>query len=205
MLLNRKKLLAAFTAVILLVIAFIAGFVSCMRLRTTTSNEILTRQLATPGNATSAVRDTVLTSLRAFQDGYAKRDQQNLGSFMSDLFPKDDDVLILGTEGGAKEWVRGRPAAARFIATDWQHWGELQLDVAHAEVWSSGDVAWVATIGTVRFAKGERPLRLMAVLARESGGWVFRQLHFQWDENLPDESDLLHARTYLQLARLALQ
>jgi hypothetical protein len=51
----------------------------------------------------------------------------------------------------------------------------------------------------------DRPLRLSAILTRNGGNWLFRQVHFQWDESDPDVSDLLRPRTYLKLVKLALQ
>jgi hypothetical protein len=115
------------------------------------------------------------------------------------LFPADGDLLILGTNGGVDEWARGASNASRFIAADWRGWGDVHLDVEHAIVWSSGDVAWLATIGDVRWHKSQRPLRFTAVLTREDKGWVFRQMHFQWDDNDPAKGDLLRPRTYLRL------
>lgn len=200
---TRKSISLGLAAMLFLFCGFAAGFLACVNLQGSSHPKAHPQQLLQPADAPAEVRAGVLDSLRAFQDGYIKRDQQALESFMKTLFPQDADVLILGTEGGTGEWVRGYPTAARFIAEDWRGWGDFRFDVDHALVWSTGDVAWVASMGSVRFNTSYRTIRLTAVMTRDRDRWVFRQLHFQWDDSRPDASDILRPRTYLRLARLA--
>lgn len=199
---KRVSLLLAIAC--LLFIGFAIGFISCLRLRTTPSNALLERQLLRAGDASPEVRAQVLQSLRAFQDGYVRRDPANLDSFMNALFPRDEDILILGTEAGTSEWVRGYSPAASFIRRDWQQWGDFRFDVDRADVWSTGDVAWVATVGSVKSKMTERPVRFTAILTRSGNRWVFRELQFQLDQVNPVAADVLNPHTYFRLVRLAL-
>jgi SnoaL-like domain len=201
---TRKYIFLPVAATLFLLCGFAAGFLACVSLRGSSLQKTISPQLLQPADAPAAVRAGVLDSLRAFQDGYIKRDQRDLDSFLSRLFPRDGDVLILGTEGGTAEWIRGYPFAARFIARDWRDWGDFRFDVDRSLVWSGGDVAWVASTGSVRFKGSYRPVRITAIMTQEGGRWVFRQLQFQWDESNPDAGDILHLHTYLRLAHMAL-
>ncbi len=150
--------------------------------------------LRRPGNASPAVRTAVVRTLPTLQRGYAQRDPTKVATLAQDIFPKDGDVLILGTDGGAGEWVRGTSSARQFIENDWRSWGDLRFDADQAIVWCSGDTAWLATIGSVHWEKSNRPLRFTAILTREEDRWVFRQMHFQWDDNQAALGDLLNRR-----------
>jgi hypothetical protein len=153
------------------------------------------------GDAPPLVRSGVLTALKTFQDGYIKRDQKDIDSFMGRVFAKNGDVLIQGTDAG--EWARGYPAATEFIREDWKDWGDFRFAADEAIIWSSGDVAWIASLGTVHFIDGsDRPLRISAILSRDGSNWLFREVHFQWDEHDPDSTDILRFKTYLRLAAL---
>lgn len=89
--------------------------------------------------------------LQKFQDGYAQRDLAELDEFM-ELFIPDDELEVIGTNAvapGQGEWCRGRQATQELVASDWEHWGDVAFDVAGAQISVKGDVAWLATIGTV--------------------------------------------------------
>jgi len=202
---TRKRSLAVLATILLALGIFALGFVSCLHLKQSAYSENRERQLLPAGDATPEARAGVLASLRAFQAGYVKRNPADIDSFMKELFPKDGHILILGTEGGSGEWVRGYPAATDFIRTDWQEWGDVRLNVDNPLIWSSGDVAWLATVGAVRSDGGGRPLRLTAVLMRDGDTWRFRQLHFQWDDSDPSAEDILRPKTYLRLFRAAIR
>jgi hypothetical protein len=199
--LNHKRVYSALAAVVLVFGGFAMGFIACLHLKSAASSEARQQYLHPPGDAPPPVRAEVLTALRAFQNGYVKRDPNDLDSFMSRLFPKRDDVLVLGTDSG--EWVRGYPAAAKFIRSDWLGWGDFRFDVDDSIIWSSGDVAWIASVGAVHSTGGDRPLRFSAVLTRDEDRWVFREVSFQWDDRDPSPAAILQPDTYLRLARLA--
>ena len=203
--LTRKWAFFVVAAALIALGGFGFGFVACLHLKSAVSNEIRQKQLLQAGNAPLAVRAQVLSSLRAFQAGYVNRDPRNVDSFMKELFPNDDQILVIGTEGGTSEWARGHLAATEFIRADWQEWGDFRFNVDNSILWSSGDVAWAASVGTVRFHEWERPVRFTAILTREGDTWRFRQLHFQWDDNGPEAKDVLRPITYRRLFRLALR
>jgi hypothetical protein len=102
-----------------------------------------------PMNATEiqAVRET----LRAFQDGYDRRDKSLLSDYRR-LFIPEDDLEVIGTgavEPGGDEWCLGLDAACSLVENDWEGWGDLRLDVDDARIHVEGEVAWLATTGTV--------------------------------------------------------
>jgi hypothetical protein len=94
-----------------------------------------------------AVRDV----LQRFQDGYDRRDLSLVDDFRK-LFSSDQDVEVIGTgaiEPGDDEWCLGPEATSVLVKNDWEGWGDLALDVADARIHVHGDVAWLATTGTV--------------------------------------------------------
>jgi hypothetical protein len=100
---------------------------------------------------------------------------------MEQLFPKDRDILVLGTDQG--EWIEGYQRVAEFIGNDWRYWGDVRLDVEHAAISTASDVAWVSTLGTVGTGTSPgRAIRFTAVLTRNNGRWLFRHILFQWDD-----------------------
>jgi hypothetical protein len=198
---NRKKIIPVLVAALLVLGGFASGFISSLHLKSSASSEARKQYLQQAGDAPPQVRSGVLAALRAFQDGYIQRDPKKIDSFMNRLFAKNGDILIQGTD--AAEWARGYPAATEFIRNDWQGWGDFRFAVDDSVIWSSGDVAWIASVGVVQFKKSDRPVRISAVLTRSEDRWVFRELHFQWDDRDASSSDILRPGTYLRLARLA--
>jgi hypothetical protein len=89
--------------------------------------------------------------LQKFQDGYGRRDSGLIDDFRN-LFVNEDDLEMIGTgaiEPGDGEWCLGSDAACSLVVNDWEGWGDLVLDVADARIHVLGDVAWLATTGTV--------------------------------------------------------
>lgn len=198
-----KRILYALVTVAIAWCAFAFGFLASLHLRNAPSSEARQGYLRQAANASPAVRTGVLAALRSFQDGYIKRDPKQLDAFMAHTFPENGDILLLGTDG--EEWVRGYSAVARFIKTDWQRWGDFRFAVDDSIVWSSGDVAWVASVGSLHTEHADRPMRFSAILTRSGEGWVFQQLHFQWDDRDPRPSELLHPSLYGRLAGVMLR
>ena len=76
------------------------------------------------------VQQDIFTLLRAFQEGYTRRDVNQLDAFMELFTP---DVEIIGTNGiqpGAGEWYTSRDAARELVKGDWEGWGDLRLEMA---------------------------------------------------------------------------
>ena len=201
--LTRNRVLFGLSTALLIVGCFACGFVSSLHLKSNAARDLRHRYLTQKGNAPASVRAEVLGALRAFENGYVRRDPQELDSFMSRLFPEDEDILLLGTD--ADEWVRGYRAVGQFIREDWLKWGDFRFDVDDSVVWSSGDVAWIASVGVLRAHRSERALRFSAILTRKGRNWLFRQVHFQWDDRDPRAADLLRLSTHLKLATSVLR
>lgn len=135
-------------------------------------------------SAPAAVRTAVLDQLRLFQDGYAKRDTSQVGPFAERLFSRDHPV-VLGTLPG--EIHAGTDAVSELVQTDWESWGDCRFRLEDTHIASSGDVAWFATVGSVKFDLSRflvLPLRLSGVMVNEGGAWRIRQLQFQFDLDL---------------------
>lgn len=194
-----KRCISWLSICLIMSVSFTLGFVASLHLKTSTPSELRHAYLTRTGDAPPSVRTEVLATLRAFQAGYVRRKPEELNSFMSHLFPESDDILLLGTD--ADEWVRGYAAVREFIRTDWLKWGDFRFAVDDSIVWASGDVAWIASVGMVRGKVSDRPLRFSAILTRKGNNWVFRQVHFQWDDRDPKTSDLLQPRTHIKTIR----
>ena len=147
--------------------------------------------LSHKGDAQDQVRAEVLASLRAFQSGYTKRDPAMIPAFMEQLFPKDRDILVLGTESG--EWIEGYQGVGALIANDWRGWGDVRLDVEDATVSADKEVAWATTVGTVGNGSSSRAIRFAAVLNRINGRWLFRHIVFQWDDRPESLAELIRS------------
>lgn len=133
------------------------------------------------GNAPADVRAEVLHQLHQFQDGYTRRDISALEPFMEQLF-SPDNILILGTQ--PREVLHGYDRATVLVSSDWRRWGDCTFLMDKAHISSFGNVAWVSTIGYVKFDMSRLlvlPLRLSAVTVKEDGGWRFQQMQFQFD------------------------
>jgi hypothetical protein len=174
-----------------------AGLVASRHAKTSVLEQTRARYLEQKGDAPPEVRAAVLKALQGFQDGYLARDPQRLDSFMQNLFPDNDDVLLLGTD--AREWIRGRESVRKFVRSDWLGWGDFTFNVNDSIIWSSGNVAWIASVGHVRGSRSDRPVRFSAVLMRDAKAWRFRQIQFQWDEQDAELSDLAHPQALTKL------
>lgn len=93
--------------------------------------------------------------LQAFQDGYTRRDLNQLEQFMA-LFTPDAEVI--GTNGiqpGVDEWYTSRDSARELVKGDWESWGDLRLDLDSASIRVHGDIAWIAASATVTKTIGD--------------------------------------------------
>jgi hypothetical protein len=181
----------------LLVTGFISGWVGSRHITIQEKSALPEELEKSQGDAPTAVRGEISRLLKVFQDGYTKRDPQQLAPFMQELFPRDKKILLLGTD--AKEWVAGYDSISEFIEGDWTHWGDVRLDMESPIICSSGDVAWLAAQGVVIKRGHPRPIRFTAILALDQGKWSFRQVQFQWDERLATLRDLSHLKNYGRL------
>ena len=188
---------------------FAAGYLTCLMTRHTPSAAETAAMLAQPGDAPAGVRTGVVATLAALAAGYGTQDSSRLDAVMNQVFATDADLLVLGADGYGHEWARGREQARKFLTRDWAVWGDFRFDPAKTLVWSSGNVAWIATVGQVRYPHGNRQIRLTGVLEKRDGPlrngpqlggqWVIRQLQFQWADGAATARDLIHGATYSEL------
>ena len=76
---------------------FTAGWVAKRHIILKQSVPVSSEQMS-PGDAPQPVRSEVLKQLKVFQAGYTNRDPQQLPMFMDQLFPRDKDIVVLGTD-----------------------------------------------------------------------------------------------------------
>lgn len=133
------------------------------------------------GDAPDSVRTEILDQLKRFQEGYTKRDTENIDTFMSSLYSREN-ILILGTMPG--EIYSGFERAAQLVKSDWESWGDCRFAVENSNISFSGNTAWFSTRGVVEFDISRflvLPLRLTGVMVMEENTWKFRQQQFQFD------------------------
>jgi hypothetical protein len=119
------------------------------------------------GNASESVRAEILEQLQKFQDGYTRRDIDQVDPFMEQLFSQEN-ALVLGTM--PDEIYIGYDDISDLIFSDWNAWGDVTFIMDTAHISTSGNVAWIATIGFVEFDLSRflvLPLRLSAVMVKE--------------------------------------
>lgn len=158
------------------------------------------RNAAAWGSAPPQVRTDVLRQLKLFQDGYTRRDVKQLDVFMDRTFSRQRPI-VLGTMPG--EIYVDYDRATELVRSDWESWGDCRFRLDETQVSAVGDVAWFATVGSVKFDLSRflvLPLRLTGVMVNENGTWKIRQAQFQFDLDL---STLLVA-DFLLLIWLAL-
>ena len=142
------------------------------------------RNAAAWGSATPEVRTDVLRQLQLFQDGYTKRDVKQLDAFMDRVFSRQRPI-VLGTM--PSEIYVDYNGATEVVRSDWESWGDCRFRLDETQVSAVGDVAWFATVGSVKFDLSRflvLPLRLTGVMVNENGTWKIRQAQFQFDLDL---------------------
>ncbi|MFC1850863.1 nuclear transport factor 2 family protein [candidate division CSSED10-310 bacterium] len=133
------------------------------------------------GNASDSDRSEIMKQLHAFQDGYSKRDTAQLKPFMEQLFSQEN-ILVLGTM--PQEILIGVEKVSKLVLSDWKSWGDCTFLMDNAHISTAGNVAWISTIGYVKFDMSRfliLPLRLSAVMVRENPVWKFQYMQFQFD------------------------
>lgn len=133
------------------------------------------------GSAAEDVRADIIRQLHRFQDGYTQRDTSQLEIFMEELFSQDN-ILVLGTMPG--EVLKNYKGAEGLVSSDWRTWGDCRFLMDKAHISTTGNVAWVSTVGYVKFDLSRflvLPLRLSAVMVKENAVWKFQQMQFQFD------------------------
>jgi len=199
---NRQSASTRFLILFSLIFSgFLAGFIASTHVKHSLSTEQSDSLMARKGEAPADVRMGVQAAVDRLLAGYTRRDPSTIPAFVNENFPAHGDVLVMGAEGNVEEWAHSRKELEQFVYNDWSYWGHLHLDSSKAIVNSTGDVAWMATLGTVEFGRFQKPVRFTAVLERENGRYVYRQIQFQWNESNAETNDLLDLDTYAQMIR----
>lgn len=92
--------------------------------------------------------------LDKFQKGYIARDISQLDSFVSEMFSKEQDVVVIGTDDF--EIFDGNDGARKLVEWDWKYWGDFRLDLKNAKIVASNESASVFAEGTVTQVVNER-------------------------------------------------
>jgi len=101
-----------------------------------------------PAESQDVIR--VRLTLERFQHAYTLRDPDRLDQFLELFAPHD--VEVIGTNAafaGEGEWCLDLEAVRNLVRSDWEIWGDLELDIDGARIHVLGDVAWVSAWGTV--------------------------------------------------------
>lgn len=94
-------------------------------------------------------KNEIIHTLLKFQEGYTKRDLTILEDFMNELFNQSKDVTIVGTS--SSEWCLGIKEVKQIIKNDWEHWGDVNIDINNALIYSVNNVAWLTVPANVTF------------------------------------------------------
>lgn len=139
------------------------------------------RSFYSAGSAPDTARAAIILQLKKFQDGYSRRDPNEIDAFMQSLY-STENILILGTM--PNEVYIGYEAASQLVKSDWESWGDCRFDIDSANISVSGNTAWFSTRGYVEFDLSHLlvlPLRLTGVMVKEDQVWKFQQQQFQFD------------------------
>lgn len=90
----------------------------------------------------------IIKVLEKYQEGYAKRDLSILDTYCEEVFTNDDQSIVFGTDGG--EYFKGKDAAKEITGSDWQWWGDFDLNIKEAYISVYGDMAWVSSKAILR-------------------------------------------------------
>lgn len=88
-------------------------------------------------------KQEIIQVLKAYQEGYAKRDIQAIDAFAETFFIDSEDTMIIGT--GGEEWCKGIELVKELLYIDWFYWGNFQLNFDNMLIKVFDNVATVST------------------------------------------------------------
>lgn len=88
-------------------------------------------------------------ALEEFKQGYKARDTKVVDQFIDKLFDKNDKTAVLGTSFG--EWMMGLAGAKEIVESDWQYWGDVDINTEDVDITTFDGTAFVNVKGTVRY------------------------------------------------------
>lgn len=104
------------------------------------------------GSSEAENRDEIIQVLQKFQQGYVKRDLNEVDHFMGEIFVLDEDLLVIGTSAinvDSDEWCEGTEKVRTLIEDDWKYWGDLVINIKEARISVECDSACVSIEGVV--------------------------------------------------------
>lgn len=186
--------------------------------------------------------ELIRKKLQEFQEGYTKRRVIEADKYISTIFGANQkDVQIIGTDSRGPmtpEWCNGPKDIKDIIISDWEGWGDLNINYAEATIHIDGSFAWLGMAGTLtskydsidvylesmrnvdailkektlspkfKLLKIEEdiakklfgaekgaiytwPIKISAVLKKETRNWFFKQIHFSFPATIyPVKEDL---------------
>lgn len=93
-------------------------------------------------------KEQVKETLVKFQNGYEKRNIDEVNNFVNELFVDSDNTLIIGTGNG--EWCKGLEEIKELIQIDWFYWGNFELDLNNVFINANDEFATVATTAVLQ-------------------------------------------------------
>jgi len=78
------------------------------------------------------MKDQIKNLLIKFQEGYDKKDIDNVDQYMKEIFSDENDISILGTSEG--ELCLDYESCRKLITDDWKYWGFESLKIEEAIV-----------------------------------------------------------------------
>ena len=97
----------------------------------------------------------ILALLQAFQDGYTRRDLNQVDTFMELFTPEAEVIGTNGIKPGVDEWYTSRATARELVHGDWESWGDFRLNLDSVSIRVLGEVGWIASTATVTQIIGE--------------------------------------------------
>lgn len=104
--------------------------------------------------------DEVKKVLNQFQKGYIERDVRQLENFVNEMFSKEQDIVVIGTDDF--EVFNGSAGAKELVEWDWKYWGDMRLDLKNMKISAGSQTASVIVEGTVSQVVSEEDYYEMA-------------------------------------------
>ena len=141
----------------------------------------------------SEYREQIMQMLEALKDGYIKRNGENITVLSEKLFSADNPPVIIGTSNS--EWCFGLDECNAIIASDWESWGNVSIDVDSVFVHQSGSMGCFFVRAGVEYnfceseVKYQSYMNLMEKIATSDESAMVRSSQILWFL-----SHLLHTR-----------
>ncbi len=97
----------------------------------------------------------ILEVFKTFQEGYKKRNLDNINEFMN-IFSEADDSQMIGigaTEPGEYEWFTGKNEIREIIISDWKFWGNVNLNMDSLRLTAKSNTAWFSICAQIEQIK----------------------------------------------------